>query len=119
MALAVYADPPARYQAWLRNEAAPLDAAAEQSPGFRVFTANQCASCHTLRGTSAKGRIGPDLTHLMSRRTLGALTIPNNRGYLGAWVLDPQQFKPGNRMPGLPLGKRELAQLLAFLRSLK
>jgi cytochrome c oxidase subunit II len=119
MALAVYADPAARYQAWLRNEAAPLDAAEEQSPGFRVFTANQCASCHTLRGTSAKGRIGPDLTHLMSRRTLAALTIPNNRGYLGAWVLDPQQFKPGNRMPGLPLGKRELAQLLAFLRSLK
>jgi cytochrome c oxidase subunit 2 len=119
MALAVYADPPARYRAWLQNESSPVNAGAQRSPGFQAFTSNQCASCHTLRGTSAKGRIGPDLTHLMTRKTLAALTIPNTRGYLGAWVVDPQQFKPGNKMPGLPLDRQQLGELLAFLRSLK
>src|SRR4051794_2871441 len=119
MAMAVYADPPARFRAWLANESKPLAASAQQSPGFQAFTDNQCASCHTLRGTSARGRIGPDLTHLMDRKTLGALTIPNTRKSLGAWVLDPQQFKPGNRMPALQLKGPELTQLMNFLRSLK
>src|SRR4051794_41098006 len=119
MAMAVYADPPARFRAWLANESKPLPASAQQSPGFQAFTNNQCASCHTLRGTSARGRIGPDLTHLKTRKTLGALTIPNTRNYLGAWVLDPQQFKPGNRMPALRLKGPEFTQLTNFLRSLK
>src|SRR3954452_15625253 len=119
MAMAVYADPPGRYQAWLKNEAAPVTAAARQSPGFQVFMQNQCASCHTLKGTPARGRIGPDLTHLMTRKTLGALTVPNTRNYLGAWVLDPQQFKPGNKMPALPFKGPQLNQLMKFLRSLK
>jgi cytochrome c oxidase subunit 2 len=119
MAMRVYADPPARFQAWLANQRKPLAAGTEQQPGFQAFTANQCASCHTLRGTSARGRIGPDLTHLMSRQTLAALTIPNTRGYLGAWVLDPQQFKPGNRMPALHVKPRDFTQLMHFLRSLK
>jgi cytochrome c oxidase subunit 2 len=92
MAMRVYADPPARFRAWLANESKP----AQESAGFGVFTENQCASCHTLRGTSARGRIGPDLTHLMSRKTIGALTLPNTRSDLEAWVRDPQHFKPGN-----------------------
>jgi cytochrome c oxidase subunit II len=119
MAMAVYADPPARFRAWLANESKPLAASAQQSPGFQAFTNNQCASCHTLRGTSARGRIGPDLTHLMSRKTLGALTIANTPGQLRAWVRDPQQFKPGNRMPALQLNGPELTRLMSFLRSLK
>jgi cytochrome c oxidase subunit II len=117
--MAVYADPPARFRAWLANESKPLGASAQQSPGFQAFTNNQCASCHTLRGTSARGRIGPDLTHLMTRKTLGALTIPNTRNYLGAWVLDPQQFKPGNKMPALHLKGPEFTKLVNFLRSLR
>jgi cytochrome c oxidase subunit 2 len=119
MAMRVDADPPDRFRAWLANESKPLSAAAQQQPGYQAFTQNQCASCHTLRGTSARGRVGPDLTHLMSRKTLGALTIPNTRSYLGAWVLDPQQFKPGNRMPGLRLHGRELTDLLNFLEGLR
>jgi cytochrome c oxidase subunit 2 len=71
-----------------------------------------------LRGTSARGAIGPDLTHLMARKTLGALTIPNTRNYLGAWVLDPQRFKPGNRMPALRISGRDFRQIMQFLRSL-
>jgi cytochrome c oxidase subunit II len=119
MSMSVYADPPARFRAWLANEAKPIAAGAQQQPGLEAFTANQCASCHTLRGTSARGRIGPDLTHLMTRKSLAALTIPNTPGDLRDWVLDPQRFKPGNKMPGLKLGGKELTDLMTFLRSLK
>jgi cytochrome c oxidase subunit 2 len=119
MAMAIYADPPKRFRAWLANMAKPLAPAAARSPGFQAFNRNQCASCHTIRGTSARGAIGPDLTHLMTRRTLAALTIPNTRSYLGAWVLDPQQFKPGNRMPGLKIAGRDYTQIIKFLRSLR
>jgi cytochrome c oxidase subunit 2 len=80
---------------------------------------NDCGNCHTLRGTSARGNIGPDLTHLMTRKTLGALTIPNTPPDLAAWVRDPQQFKPGNKMPQLGIPATEFRQLIAFLRSLE
>ena len=114
MAMAVYADPPARFKAWLANQAKPV----ADTSGVAVFMRNQCGSCHTLRGTQARGEIGPDLTHLMSRKTLGALTIPNTPSYLSAWVHDPQQFKPGNKMPGLNISKQDFGQLMTFLRSL-
>jgi cytochrome c oxidase subunit 2 len=118
MAMDIYADPPQRFRAWLRQEAKPVAASAAGSPGFQAFTQNDCANCHALRGTSARGNIGPDLTHLMSRKTLGALTIPNRRNYLGAWVLDPQQFKPGNKMPQLDIPPQQFKALMTFLRSL-
>jgi cytochrome c oxidase subunit II len=113
MALAVYADPAAKFRAWLANESRPV---AQLPP---AFADSQCASCHTIRGTSAQGRIGPDLTHVAGRKTLAALTIPNNRDYLGAWILDPQHFKPGNKMPALRLNGRQFTQLVDFLESLE
>jgi cytochrome c oxidase subunit 2 len=119
MAMAVYADPPAKFKAWLANEARPLPTSARQQPGFQAFMNDQCASCHTLRGTRANGRIGPDLTHLQTRKTLAALTIPNNVGYLAAWIVNPQQFKPGNKMPALRLSPKDQGDLLTFLESLK
>jgi cytochrome c oxidase subunit 2 len=119
MAMAIYADPPHRFRAWLRDEAKPLAASAQQGSGFQSFTQNDCGSCHALRGTSARGNIGPDLTHLMTRRTLGALTIPNTPADLRAWVLDPQQFKPGNKMPALNIPGPQFTQLMTFLRSLR
>src|SRR3954454_22988139 len=115
MAMAVYADPPAQFKTWLANQARPV---ADRS-GLDVFTRNQCASCHTLRGTSARGRIGPDLTHLATRKTLAALTIPNDRVHLADWVANPQRVKPGNKMPGLNLTGTQFQQLLAFLQGLK
>jgi cytochrome c oxidase subunit 2 len=119
MAMTIYADPPQRFSAWLRDEAKPIAASAQQSPGFQAFTQNDCGSCHALRGTSARGNIGPDLTHLMTRKTLGALTIPNTRNNLTAWVRNPQQFKPGNKMPDLDIPAAQFTHLMTFLRSLK
>ena len=84
-----------------------------------MFLTQQCASCHTIRGTAARGRIGPDLTHLATRRTLAALTIPNDRVHLADWVANPQRVKPGNKMPGLNLTGTQFQQLLAFLQGLK
>ena len=113
MGLTVYADPPAKFQAWLASQAKPAP------PPPPAFMADQCASCHTLRGTPARGRIGPDLTHVGGRKTLAALTIPNTKDYLGAWIVDPQHFKPGNKMPALNVSGSDLQQLVDYLERLK
>ena len=80
---------------------------------------NSCAACHTIRGTTARGTLGPDLTHFGSRTTIGAGTLPNTRGNLGGWIVNSQTAKPGNRMPPQPLTPEELQALLAYLESLK
>jgi cytochrome c oxidase subunit 2 len=121
MGMWVVAQEPAAFRAWLANMArprrAPATAAARDGEG--VFQGSQCASCHTIRGTPARGRIGPDLTHLATRATLAAATIPNTPADLREWITDPQHVKPGNKMPGLNLGASEVQALLAYLRSLR
>jgi cytochrome c oxidase subunit 2 len=121
MSLEVFADPPAKFRRWLRNMAAPrrAPATAEARRGEQVFLSAGCASCHTIRGTAARGTVGPDLTHLASRTTLAGLTIPNNRVYLNNWVGNPQHVKPGNKMPALPLRGRDMRALITYLRSLR
>jgi cytochrome c oxidase subunit II len=120
MALAVIAERPDAFRRWLRRAGAPAATprTAAQRRGRRVFLTEACAGCHTIRGTEADGRIGPDLTHLQTRETLAALTIPNSEEDLAAWVHDPQQVKPGNKMPSLPLKRPEFRDLLAYLESL-
>jgi cytochrome c oxidase subunit 2 len=121
MAMQVVAEPQPAFRAWLQNMAKPRRAPTTPAErrGEQVFLSNQCASCHTIRGTSARGDVGPDLTHLATRATLAANTIPNREGYLGGWVLDPQHVKPGNKMPGLNLDGPEFQALLSYLQSLK
>jgi cytochrome c oxidase subunit 2 len=121
MAMAVYADPPDRFRAWLANMARPRTApvAPDAKRGEQVFLADQCASCHTIRGTSARGEIGPDLTHLGTRRTLAALTIPNRPRELARWIHDPQQVKPDNKMPTLDLPPADVRALVAYLEGLR
>jgi len=121
MALEVVAQPPAAFRAWLRNMTAPRRApsTASQHRGEQVFLTQACSACHAIRGTSARGDIGPDLTHLASRSTLAAVTIPNRRDTLGDWIADPQHVKPGNRMPGLHLSGPDFQALLDYLQSLR
>jgi cytochrome c oxidase subunit II len=114
MAMYVYADEPAQFTAWLRREAAPA-----QAPLAPAFAADGCASCHTIRGTRARGAVGPDLTHVGRRSTLAGLIIPNDRGELAAWLRDPQHVKPGNRMPDLDLRQGEIDTLVDYLEGLK
>src|SRR5947209_300156 len=98
MALYVVAQPAPAFRAWLANMAAPARAPAGAEPaGKRLFLTNQCASCHQIRGTSATGTVGPDLTHLATRTTLAAATIPDDLAHLAAWISHPQSIKPGDR----------------------
>jgi cytochrome c oxidase subunit 2 len=121
MALVVEAEPNAAYEAWAARQrtpgAAPADAAARR--GRDIFMGGACASCHTVAGTGARGRKGPDLSHLASRRTIAAGMFPNNRGHLAGWIADPQSLKPGVNMPPNALAPGDLQALLAYLETLK
>jgi len=75
--------------------------------------------CHAIGGTPAGSRIGPDLTHLASRRTIAAGTLPNTRGNLAGWIVNPQAIKPGVRMPSTRLDSDDLQALLTYLETLK
>jgi cytochrome c oxidase subunit II len=113
MQLTVIADPGSRFAKWLFDESRP---AAHWLP---LFAQKGCANCHAIQGTPAKGNVGPDLTHVASRATLAAGTIPNDRMHLRAWLADPQAIKPGAKMPKLPLSPRDLDALVAYLEGLK
>lgn len=120
MAFLVVAQPLEEFNAWREQQlqAATPPTDPTQVRGQEVFFAAGCALCHTVRGTRALSAFGPDLTHLISRRTLAAATIPNTRGNLAAWIVDPQHVKPGNLMPPTILNPEDLQALLAYLDSL-
>lgn len=121
MHLVVVADPPERFDAWYRGQHAPAappdDSLAER--GQRIFAGHRCALCHTVRGTPARGQVAPDLTHLASRLTLAAGSLPNTRGHLGGWIVNPHQVKNGVRMPQNPLPGEDLHALLHYLEELR
>ena len=116
MALDVIAQPPAAFRRWLANQEKP--ATVTRSPGENVFLDSTCSQCHTIRGTSASGDVGPDLTHLASRHTIAALTLADTSADLAAWITRNQQIKPGNRMVDVRMSGPKLRELVAFLRSL-
>ena len=121
MGMLVVAEPPAAFSAWAQQQAQPAATpdGAQARQGQQVFLSQQCVYCHTVRGTTAKGQLGPDLTHVASRQTLAAVTLLNTAGNLGGWVVDPQGLKPGNRMPHTELTSEQLQLLLAYLENLK
>jgi cytochrome c oxidase subunit II len=121
MALLVIADPPERFRAWAeaqRQSSAPPRTPV-QARGRYLVERLPCANCHTIRGTQASGRLGPDLTHVASRRTLAAGTMPNNRGHLSGWLLDPQSIKPGSLMPPTAMSSESLQAMLEYLEILR
>ncbi len=120
MAFDVVAMEPAAFDAWLANERRPATPAAGTAAGARAFAANGCAGCHAIAGTDAAGEIGPDLTHLGSRSSLGAGTQPMSRAALVRFITDAPAVKPGARMPAYPQMPRQDAQAIAaYLESLK
>jgi cytochrome c oxidase subunit II len=121
MAFTVTAESPEQFEAWAARQREPSRQPTEalQSRGQAVFMSGTCVMCHTIQGTQAAARMGPDLTHLASRKTLAAGTLGNNRAQLAAWILDPHAFKPGVNMPANPLPADDLNALLAYLASLE
>jgi cytochrome c oxidase subunit 2 len=121
MGLWVNALPPEEFAAWAESERLPsrIPSTPEQRKGQEVFMRSPCPLCHTIQGTGASGKTGPDLTHFASRRSIGAATLPNRRGYLAGWILDTQHVKPGAQMPSIQLDQGDLEPLLAYLESLR
>jgi cytochrome c oxidase subunit II len=121
MALWINAVTPAEYARWIDASRRPsrIPSTAEQRKGQQVFMASPCPLCHTIQGTPAGGKTGPDLTHFASRRSIAAGTYPNNRGFLGGWIVDAQHLKPGSQMPSMNLEQGELQPLIAYLESLQ
>jgi cytochrome c oxidase subunit 2 len=120
MALAVIAQPQRQFDNWWADQLKPAPAPRTplEAAGETQFIVH-CGACHTVDGTAAHGRLGPNLSHLMSRSTIAAGTLPNTIGYLSGWIADPQHVKPGNYMPELDLSGPQLTAIRNFLETLK
>ena len=119
MLLRVSVDRPADFVAWvsIQQQAAVRDPAA--SAGKRVFETTACINCHAVSGTVANGRFGPDLTHLMSRKTLGSGAAENTPDNLRLWIQNPDAIKPGSLMPAMKLSDADLDAVTAYLETLR
>jgi cytochrome c oxidase subunit II len=119
MLLRVSVDTAEDFDAWSKSQ---QPAAADSSTvvdGRRVFETAACINCHTVRGTAANGRFGPDLTHLMSRTTIASGAAENTAESLRAWLRDPDAIKPGSLMPAMKLSDAELDALVGYMQSLR
>ena len=121
MAFLVVAEPMNDFLAWIERQrrGAPAPSNATAQRGHDVFMQGPCVMCHTIRGTAAGSRVGPDLTHVAGRQTLAAGTLPMTRGHLAGWISNSQSIKPGNRMPPIVVSGEDLQALVAYLETLR
>jgi cytochrome c oxidase subunit 2 len=119
MGFEIIAEPSTQFDAWRAGQLRPGEIEGQAELGDHIFRGKGCGACHTIRGTLAGGKVGPDLTHIGSRLELAAAEVPNNEGNLAGWIADPQHIKPGNLMPQMPLDGPELIALVRYLGSLK
>jgi cytochrome c oxidase subunit II len=119
MLLRVSVDSPEDFDAWVREQQRPAVADERVAVGKRVFETTACINCHTINGTVANGRFGPDLTHLMSRSTIAAGAAPNTPENLRLWIQDPEAIKRGSLMPAMQLSKSDLDALTDYLETLR
>ncbi|MDY7101416.1 MAG: cytochrome c oxidase subunit II [Actinomycetota bacterium] len=121
MELTVVASDEADFAAWVAAQQEPAAGAADADPseGLEVFLDEGCATCHTIRGTSAAGDDGPDLTHVAGRDRLAAGAIANTAEDLAAWIADPHDAKSGVDMPASDLTDDEIDAVVAYLGSLE
>ena len=121
MALDVTVESKADFDRWVaaqqRDAFAPANAV--EQAGYSYFVSRQCGACHNISGSPASGSVGPDLTHLASRRSIGSGTMPMSERNLASWVADPQAHKTGNNMPKIDLSPEELRAVTAYLERLK
>jgi cytochrome c oxidase subunit 2 len=120
MALTVTAEPLAAFQQWARSRqaAAAAPTTPESETGLAVFT-RSCGACHAVAGTKALGRIGPELTHVASRPTIGAGALANTPENLARWIRNAPLVKEGARMPAVPLDSAQLGAVIAYLQTLR
>lgn len=118
MLLRVIAQTPSDFRKWAADQQKPQEEKPQVAEDRARFESLSCVNCHAIRGTIANGKFGPDLTHLMTRQTIGAGVLDNNTKNLHYWVNDPQDPKPGCFMPSMKLTNNELDQVVAYLQSL-
>jgi len=121
MRFIVVAEPEAQYQAWLAVQAKPAQGPESTIAlaGRSFVVAQTCLNCHEIRGTSAAASAGPDLTHVASRRQLGAGVMENTPETLERWLANPEAYKPGCKMPNFTMNHEQLQQVTAYLESLR
>jgi cytochrome c oxidase subunit 2 len=118
MLLRVYVDTRDKFDRWIEQQSRPA-VASDVIEGRRTFESIACVNCHTVNGTAANGKFGPDLTHLMSRDTIGAGIVPNTPANLRRWIQDPNAFKPGCLMPSMGLSDSQLDAITAYMETLR
>jgi cytochrome c oxidase subunit 2 len=127
MLLRVYVQPREEFNRWVEEQqkvphgstAEAVSSNAVSSTGQRVFESTACVNCHTVSGTPAKGRFGPDLTHLMSRDTIASGAARNTPELLRLWIKNPDAIKPGSKMPAMGLSEPDLDAVTAYLETLR
>ncbi len=119
MLLRVYVDSTEDFNAWVRGQQQPANYDEKEAAGRRVFESTACLNCHAIAGTNGTGRFGPDLTHLMSRRTIAAGAAENTPENLRLWIQNPDAIKTGSLMPAMKLSDTELDALVRYLETLR
>ena len=119
MLLRVYVDSREQFDKWIQQQTKPAVSAGAAEEGRRIFETTACVNCHTVAGTVANGRFGPDLTHLMSRATIASGAAISNREVLKMWIENPDAIKPGSLMPAMKLDEKDLDALTAYLETLR
>jgi cytochrome c oxidase subunit II len=119
MLLRVYVQSHEDFNRWIQEQGKPAVVSDAASQGKRVFETTACTNCHTVAGTTAKGRFGPDLTHLMSRDTIAAGAASNTPENLRLWIRNPEAIKPGSLMPAMQLNEQQLYTVTAYLETLR
>jgi cytochrome c oxidase subunit II len=121
MRFLVIAHPPEEFQAWLEQQRRPATepSTEEAHRGREIFLHSTCVTCHEIRGTDAGGKVAPELTHVGSRMSIAAASVPNTRGELARWISDTQHIKPGVKMPANPIPASDLNAVVTYLEGLK
>lgn len=122
MRILLVAENPDHFESWLRRQRRPAQIPEDElaMEGMKLFETRACGLCHTVRGTRALGTVGPDLTHLASRRRIGANSLPNQHAYLAAWATRAQSLKPEVKMPNVSdFTGQELRAIAQFLNQLE
>lgn len=119
MLLRVSVDSPQDFAAWVRGQQQPSVQNPSAMTGRQVFEHTACINCHTVSGTAADGRFGPDLTHLMSRTTIAAGAAENTPENLRQWIQDPDAIKPGSLMPAMKLSDADTDAVVSYMETLR
>jgi cytochrome c oxidase subunit II len=119
MLLRVYVQTHDQFEHWIEQQSRPAMASGAVDEGRRTFESTACINCHTVSGTVATGKFGPDLSHLMSRDTIGSGAAINTPGNLRRWIQDPKAFRPGCLMPAMGLSDSQLDAITTYVETLR